>query len=716
MRYLPNLSSLNFKEGCAPWEFIPIDPIPDNIQKDKKARDAWINLPSTQHYVYSVFEGVNPNFRISKAKADESGNPVHSAFGLVADYDAKADDATVLKHASNMPIPPNWIERTFSGNSRFYWQFESKIQFISPDFALHFLAVFPDIAFDPSRGMIAFDQGAWLAPERMYTNACSWKPLNTEPIPKSVTQGWLVNATRSYKFTNALGISIPLEVIIPELKKKYPKFEEWPSDFTFESQGPSFWIEGSASPKSAIVKEQGILTFSDHATKGFYSWAELLGVDFVKAYQTDALARATADIYFDSRHYYIKTGDGEYSPFDRADANAHLKISRKISAKADKDGSSEIEKCMEYIRIWQKVKTVAPYPFFPTGKITVNREQVLNTSTLRVMQPAEGTAIWGTSGQFPWLSNFLDRFFSNDKQPPFFISWLAHFYQSALALAPLPGHAVIFVGEPGTGKTFLTTAVIAGIFNGFRDGSKYLMGGDQFGGELFETGIITVDDGVSGTDDHSKRVFSEVLKRLVANRSHSRNTKYIKQVSTEWIGRPCITLNCDMESLQQLPDIDRSNLEKLMFFRVADKTITFPTYKEIQQILSVELPWLCRFIADWIIPPQCVGEARFGVKHYHEFELVESARLSGKTAGFNEILSSWKTDYFKVNKDAEFWEGTAYALQRQFLLEPNSEIAVRPFSVDAIGRHLASLKSKGMRIECTSGDIRIWKIFKDKTS
>jgi hypothetical protein len=64
----------------------------------------------------------------------------------------------------------------------------------------------------------------------------------------------------------------------------------------------------------------------------------------------------------------------------------------------------------------------------------------------------------------------------------------------------------------------------------------------------------------------------------------------------------------------------------------------------------------------------------------------------------------------------EFWEGSAHALLKQFLLEPHAEVAVRHLSPDSIGRHLASLMSKGMRIECASGDIRIWKIFKDKNT
>lgn len=714
MLYLDNLSSQELKKGVLPWEFVPEQPIPEEIRKDKKARDAWINHPSTKHHVYTLYEGVNSSLRISRGKSDGSGNPVHSCTGFAADYDAKADEATVIQHASKLPIPPNWIERTLSGNWRFLWLLEFILLFPSHEFAQHFLKTFAEFAFDPSRGMIGYDEGAWISPERMFTNGCDWRPLNPNKISKDIAQGWLVQAGKKFKWTESFGITIPLDIVKPELSRLYPKFSEWPTEFKVESQGPTFWIEGSISPKSAIVREQGIQTFSDHASKAFYSWSELLGVAFVKQYETEAAARATKDIVFDGKHYYLKIASGLYKPHDKADAYSDLKISRHISPKVDKSGVSEIDRCLEHIRKFQRVEIAAPYPFRPEGLITVNNEQVLNTSMLRVMQPAPGPAVWGPTGNFPWISNFLDHFLSTPEQLPFLLSHAAYFYQSALILKPVPGQAVILVGVPGAGKTFYSTAIVGPSFGGFCDASKYLSGDDAFGGELFEVAIWTVDDNVSSTTSRTQRTFSQMLKKTVANRTFTKNTKFQKACRIEWIGRVFVSLNGDEESIRNIPDLDISITDKLMLFRTADKTVDFPPQAELKAILDRERPHYCRFLADYKIPPQCLGESRFGVKSYLEPSLVESARLSSRNAGFGEILADWKADYFgKKEPKSEFWKGTAFQLQKEFLLDPTADAAVRKYTIDQIGSALAMLKGKGVNIDCenTNGS-RVWTIYK----
>lgn len=714
MLYLDNLSSQELKQGILPWEFIPSEPIPEDVRKDKKQRDVWINHPSTKHHVYTLCEGVNSGLRISRAKSDGSGNPVHSCHGFAADYDGAANEVTVLQHASKLPIPPNWIERTLSGYWRFIWLLEFALLFPSFEFAQHFLGTFSEFAFDPALGMIGFDSGAWISPERMFTNGCDWRPLNPNKISKDVALGWLVQAGHKFKFTDSFGVTIPLDVVKPELQARFPKFSEWPGDFTLDSQGPSFWVEGSQSPKSAIVRAQGMQTFSDHAGKAFFSWAELLGVAFVKQFETEAAARATKDILFDGKHYFRKLPSELYKPHDKQDLINHLRVSRGVSNKAPKNDTSEVEKCLEHIQNFQRVEIAAPFPFRPSGLITINGEQVLNTSMRRVMQPASGTAVWGPLGQFPWLSNFFGRFFSNPEQLDYCLSHLAHFYQSALLLKPVSGHAVFLAGLQGTGKTFFSTGVVGPIFGGFRDASKYLMGMDPFGGELFEVAIWTVDDSVSSVNARAHRTMSEMTKRTVANRTFTCNTKFQKAHTIEWVGRVFVSLNCDEESIRMLPDLDISIKDKLMLFRTADQTVEFPRGDRMAAILKAELPWLCRFLADWTMPAHCEGDSRFGVKAYHEKSLVESARLSSRTAGFAEILEDWKSDYFSVREPkAEFWSGTAFQLQKEFLLDPSAETAVRPFTVDAIGRHLSTLMNKGMKISCSStGESRVWKIFR----
>lgn len=713
MLHLDNLSSVQMKKGVMPWEFKPVQPIPEEVRKDKKLRDAWINRPSTKHFCFTLFEGVNGTLRVSSPKGD-GGNPAYLAHGLVGDYDAPADEAAVLAFASKLPIPPNWIERTLSGNWRFVWLFEKPILFPSHAFAVHFLATFAEFAFDPSRGMIGFDEGAWLAPERIYTTACDWRPLNPKPIPASITEGWHVQASNKFKWVDMPGSKVPLDIVKAELAKKYPKFSEWPGEFALGSQGPSFWIDGSTSPKSAIVREKGIQTFSDHATKGFYNWADLLSIDFVKQFETENFAKLTKDIVWNGKHYYRLQPDACYKPYDDGKIRTHLR-GRGASPKLPKGGGlSELEQCLEYIHDHQQVDIAATFPLRPTGIIDMEGERVLNISSRRVMSPAPGTAVWGPKGQFAWLSYFLERFFSTREQLDFWLSHTAHFYKAGLDLKPVQGQAIFLVGPPGTGKGLLGTGIAGPIFGGYKDASDYLTGSDPFGGELFSVAVWVVGDAVSTIDARSHRNFSERVKKTVANREFRANTKFLKADTIQWRGRLYVSLNDDAKSIRMIPDLEISIREKLLLFRTVDTGIEFPSEEKLKEILARELPHLCRYLLDWVIPDHCLGPKRFGLVPYHEPSLVESARLNSSTSGFAELLADWMKDYFTVREPkAEFWKGTALQLQKEFLLDPTAQVAVRPYTIDLIGEYLGALMAKdAFKIESTfEGETRIWKIY-----
>lgn len=77
---LPSLSSIAVTP-CVPWAFKQAPP--ENVRKDKMARDAWINNPATRWQVYSLVEGLNENRRIkhvsSTTSESESAKSIHQA-------------------------------------------------------------------------------------------------------------------------------------------------------------------------------------------------------------------------------------------------------------------------------------------------------------------------------------------------------------------------------------------------------------------------------------------------------------------------------------------------------------------------------------------------------------------------------------------------------------------------------------------------------------
>jgi hypothetical protein len=95
MLYLKNLSSQATYSDVLPWVFVPTSPIPEIVRTNKKARDEWINRPTTEHHVYTPFEGLNSNLRISKLRTDGEGNPPRSAKYFAADYDNAQPEETV---------------------------------------------------------------------------------------------------------------------------------------------------------------------------------------------------------------------------------------------------------------------------------------------------------------------------------------------------------------------------------------------------------------------------------------------------------------------------------------------------------------------------------------------------------------------------------------------------------------------------------------------
>jgi hypothetical protein len=706
---LTNLVSSSIRRE-EPWKFQA--EVPEIVRKDKNARSAWITNSTTKWNVYSLVEGLNENARVTKSKSDEEGNPPYKLHGLVADFDAPISDSYLESALAKFPYSPNHVERTLSGNLRVLWLFEEAIMVPSEKFLKYFLRSVLSV-FPVHKMLPAFDEGAWLDCARYYTNSCQWQVMAATPIPADRVRGWLVEIGTKFDWTNSDDIEIPFENLRPALRKAYPRFCEWPGEFALNEQGPSFWIENSVSPMSAIVRETGIQTFSAHATKGFYTWANLLGQTFVNDYRSDSLGQAVKSIYHDGRHYFRQLPNGSWRGYDKGTLREHLRVSRGVCAKPDSRGISNVDRALEFIHQHQSVKGCGPVVFRPTGLIQVDGLPVLNTNTGRVLAPGPTAAPWGETGGFPFISAFLDGFFDPIEQKEYFLSWLAYFYRSGYEQNPRSGQNVFIAGVPNVGKTFLSQGIVGGVVGNFVEAQDWLLGDDNFGSELFEAPLWTIDDAVFTTQITTKRRFSEAIKKMAANRYHRCHEKFRMPVRVEWQGRIIVTCNRDEESIRAIPDLSVSILDKLMLFRAADKpAVKFLTQEQMEALLKKELPHLARYLLAYQIPEHCRGEARFGVPAYHEASLIATAERSSLTSGFLEILEAWKKSHAP---DREFWEGSAYDLQKEILeMDQQAFVTLKSYGGDVIGRQLSALKNKGHKIECSDGgNTRLWKIFFD---
>lgn len=720
---LPNLVSKTTSE-CTPWTFH--SHIPDEVKgkAGKKLRDAWINNPETLHQCYSGFEGLSATQRISEgAKGSaEEGNPPFKLHAFIADIDCPVANEELAAGLSRIRISPAYFERTLSGNARLVWLLAEPVTFPSRKFAIEFLEL-ALVRLKVDSIAPSLDKPAWLEPNRYYTNSCDFYALDENArVSKELTQGWMLEVAEKHlwkKQKNA--VAIPLPVVFAEIEKKFPQ-HGWVGDFMEEAQGPSFWLQGSVSPKSAIVKPTGLFTFSSSAARSFYSWQDLLGIDFVKTYETEMLGAAVKDLYFDGKNYYRKDGYGEWKPFTKEDCIAHLSVTRGLNVRMDGDRPSEVSRAMEYLRDWQAVNGAAPFVFQPTGIVVKNGTKFLNTHTRRPLTPSPldqaGTASWGAGGGFPFLSRYFDGLFDPHEQLPFFLSWLARFYRGAYEQNLESGQNVFLLGPPAVGKTLLSQGILGMLMGGGADAEDYLLGKTQFNSELFEVGIWTVDDNSATIDPTTHRKFTAMSKKMAANTTFSYHAKFRVPCSVDWLGRVVVTANDDEESARIVPDLSMSNIDKLMLFRSAKTPpVVFPPRRELLALLRAELPHFGRFLLEYSIPEHCLSTSRFGIRSYHEKNLMLTAEQSSRSAGFAEIVDDWKQNYFAENPKLPCWEGTSFQFLRALNKDQlGSAAGIRSLTADVVSRQLATLRAKGFPLEIIPQDTggRVWRIHRDE--
>jgi len=705
---IPNLVSTAV-ELIAPWEFR--GSIPEEVwgTKGKKARTAWMQTPETRHSAYSGWEGLNPSLRLSDAP---DGNPPYALRAIVGDYESfvSPEELAAGIRRVGAEFAPMWHETSLSGYAHFVWLLEKPVLVPNRAFAVALLEfILKEMKLQ--HFAVGLDVPAFTSPERYYTNSGKWSRISDNVLPVSLVSGWVMKVAEKFAFKTSGTVKIPLDVVWSEVQRKYPGVE-WPGDFVVGSQGPSFFVSGSASPKSAIVKEEGVYTFSQHATRPWWSWKDLLGAAFVSNYESRALGAAVEGIYHDGQSYWRCTGRGLWRPYTKEDTATHLKLAKGLSSQSARGEGSEVERALEHIRTWNDVSGAAPFVFRPAGAIEVGgRDRVLNTFTRRVVSPVDGPVKWGPDGQFPFISEYLGGLLEPLDQLDYLLSWIKRFYTGALNLSLEGGQNVFLVGPVGTGKTLFSTVLLARLVAGHAPAENYLLGKTDFNSQLFEHGLWTVDDTSANDDTSSHRKFSSIVKRMAANTTFEFHAKFRVPTQVTWRGRVVITLNSDEESIRMLPDLDISILDKLMIFRAAARKMAFGTNQEVEATIDRELPYFARYLLDYEIPAHCRGSNRFGITPYHEPSLVRVARLTSGLNSFHEIFEDWRSDYFDEHKEP--WVGTAHQFLVELHRDATKSAVIRGLTTRIVIMQLSALRRRGGPVECDDNDgsgLRKWTI------
>lgn len=687
----------------APWDFKIEKEIPAQIRGDKESRQEWYSAFDTVHNFYSAFEGVNPGQRVSKE------NPPHCLRGFVADFDIKMSKERILEAIDKMPIKPSYFENSLGNQWRLVWL----CRVVSLGGNYEYATLLQKMARELLRLDLlpALDGPAFEAPSRLYANGGIWESTGAPAIPETKLQAFLVRVGKKFLFKAGDSTQIPIAEAEKALRAKFPGFD-WPSEFAVGSQGPSFWIPESASPMSAIVKEGGIFTFSAHAEKPFYSWADLLGKEFVKDFLEASISSATSGIYFDSQNYWRLTPSGLFVHENDKGMDLHLTVTARMSTKSDSTGTSPRDQALEHIRKFQRVEGVAPFAFQKSGLLTLDGLQYINTYNRKPIQPSGETELWGKN--FPGMGRHYDWLFTpkGEEQLEHFLCWWKILYGSALFLKPTSGQNIIMRGGPGVGKTWSGRQNVGYSIGGSIDVSDFLVKGKAFNGTYFDYGLWSLDDDSPTDGTHAVRSIHAQLKKIAANDDFVWEQKYRRSCKTLWNGRVFITTNLDMAS-GRLVQFEEGSNDKLNLYSVRPDVgdFIFPDRADMLAIRDREMPHFLQYLIDLKIPEKFADPKRWGIISYQDDKLMNLTRQSSPSATFKEVLLDCLHAFFTQHPTAEKWTGPVAKLQMLMSSNPLVQETLRSVKMDQTARHLEVIQNEHsipMHVETGSRNVRLW--------
>jgi hypothetical protein len=686
-----------------PWEYKT--EVPKPVMESKAKFVEWCQKPSTKNCHFSAAEGLDPLRRVG------ADNPAVILHGLVADYDAKVDLESIKRLVEHCPteFAPNWGSLTFSSGGRLVWLFEKPVTLSDGKATKAFLQMAAK-KLKMVKLLPGFDFDAFIDPSRYYEKGREWVKLSSDPVPCNFVHQWMYEAGSKIRWVSD-SFSIPLDVVGREVERLFPK--RWKGPFEDGARGVRFWDIEADNETSAVVRPTGMQCFTGDV--GFLSWEVLLGKSFVSKYEADITGQIIADFFYDGKNYWRQDiNSGVWTALSKEDFRLLLKVKYCLSSVAGKkETSSEIDRIMYAVQEQKSIAGAFPFVHFPSGIIIRDGQRFLNTSSVKCAQPAaEHSGVWGDS--FPWLASFIDGYFDPAEQKEYFLAWWKHFYSNALLKEPQQGQALFIAGDPGVGKTLMSTAIVAKSVGGCVDASSYLLGEEKFTSHVVSSPIMTVDDTVPASDARRHTRYSAMIKKITANRTHTYEEKFQKAGQVTWLGRVVVTCNLDPESVKLLPNVELSLLDKISLFRCAAKQIMFPTVKELTAIIDAELPHLLKWLVDWTIPEHCEGQSRFGVQSYHEKSLFNAALQTSPSFSYLELLTDFLKAYSEGDDrrlDHPYWEGTATQLVADMTLDPRIGGMASKYTPNQMATFLGQLKARGYKLDRVRSSIqRVWRI------
>jgi hypothetical protein len=608
----------------------------------------WCHAIETRHVFYTLVEPEQPTLRSSAA------NPIKFLHGLVADYDGAATVIQAMLPELTFPsgVAPTWITTTFSGKARLLWLFERPIPVFSPEVLSRVLASLGREMKVKSL-LPGLDQVFFNNPHTPFELGTDWRqPFGDTRLPHSLVLTHLHDASNKVKWKSELA-DIPLEAVAEEVERRWP--DRWTGPFADGARGPRFWDPTADNPTGCTIRPTGVQAWTGEAK--FLHWGALLGEAFVKTYRAKRIGGAIDGVHHDGLTYWQRDNTGQWCGFTGHQLSRRLNVLCGLSTEGRKGQPSEVAEAVTSIENCKRVDGAFPCLFIKEDVVREGTQLYLNIARAKPIEGSGAAREWGDG--FRWLAAYLDGLF-DVTQRQVFLSWFAHFYNTARVGRPKRGQALFICGPASAGKTFLSQRIVGAALGGFQEATRYILGETTFNESLFYAPVWAVDDAVAGVDGRKHTLYSQMVKKFVANPYQEFHPKFKKAVTHRFNGRLITTLNDDPASQEMFPQVEGTLLDKIIAVLVRSPGVSFVGCEEKAE---AELPYLLDFLCHWKLPDWLATRPdevnRFGMDAWQHPELLAAARDASSSADLTELVNKWRTYYFRAHPDAAEWFGSA---------------------------------------------------------
>lgn len=409
--------------------------------------------------------------------------------------------------------------------------------------------------------------------------------------------------------------------------------------------------------------------------------------------------------YYDStrKEYLIQNRAGRWHSHDQSQFKLQLRA-RGYSTTKPPDGLvSQAEQ--EMLRIQNQCDVQY------AGALAGRKAGFYDENGTRLLVTSSPQTIAGVAGPWPMLEKVIRNMIASESEPwtkeqwIVFNGWMKVARHALLAGMFQPGQALAIAGEVDSGKSLLQALITEALGGRAAKAAMFLQGRTDFNSELFGAEHLVLEDESASTSHVARAALGAAIKAIAVNKIHPCHGKRRDIVNLFPWRRLTISLNDEPERMLILPRLTSDVSDKIILLRairhpMPEATDTTEQKDSFWSKLMAELPgylhWLER---EFRIPDEWISP-RFGIKHFHHPELVQSLDELSPAITLLELIDQLEP-WGKTDNE---WEGTATELRQKLLEnERTRRDAARLLNWEnACGQYLGELaKIKSERVHCT---------------